>query len=131
MQWSPIIRRPVAITLLIVALLVVAAAAWSRSPIADPLGGDAATLQVQTYYPGTSSDVVDATVTVPLEKQFKYLSDVRRVSAQSLIGRSIITIHFEPRVTLDVAREEARAAIDAARGLLPDDLQMPPILVVE
>lgn len=127
-SWNPIIRRPVAITISIVAVLVFAAIAWPNLPIAGPRS---ATLQIQTYYPGASSQVVDSTVTAPLEKQLKRMDDVLRVSAQSLIGRSVITIHFESSVTLDMAKEEAQAAIAAALRLLPDDLQMPPLLVAK
>lgn len=129
--WSPIIRRPVAITLSIAAMLLFAAIAWLKLPISDLLDVNSTTLQIQTYYPGASSEVVNATVTTPLEKQFKHMSDVRQVSAQSMIGRSVIRIHFEPSVPLNLAKEEAQAAIAAVRDLLPHDLQMPPLLVAE
>lgn len=130
-HWSPIIRRMVAITLSIVAILLFAAIAWPKLPISVLFGRKATTLYIHTSYPGASSDVVDAAVTTPLEKQFKHIADVRQISAQSLIGRSVITLRFKPSVTLNVAIEETQAAIDAVARFLPNDLRMLPLLVAE
>jgi multidrug efflux pump len=88
---------------------------------------DYPTIQVQTLYPGASPEVMSATVTAPLEKQFGQMSGLQRMSSTSAAGASVITLQFNLQLTLDVAEQEVQAAINAGGSLLPTDLPAPPV----
>ncbi|MUZ75394.1 multidrug efflux RND transporter permease subunit [Agrobacterium vitis] len=121
------ILRPVATTLLMAALLVVGIVAWRDLPISALPSVEYATIEVQTFYPGASPDVMTSAVTAPLEKQLGQMAGLRQMSSRSSGGASVITLQFELSVTLDVAEQEVQAAINAANSLLPDDLPAPPV----
>ncbi len=124
---SLFIRRPVATTLLMVALFVVGAVAWRYLPLSALPSVEYATIQVQTFYPGASPEVVTSAVTAPLEGQLGQMAGLRQMSSRSAAGASVITLQFNLSVTLDVAEQEVQAAINAANNLLPSDLPSPPV----
>lgn len=124
---SLFIQRPVATTLLMAALFMVGVIAWRYLPLSALPSVEYATIQVQTFYPGVSPDVVTSAVTAPLEKQLGQMAGLKQMSSRSSAGASVITLQFELSVTLDVAEQEVQAAINAANSLLPSDLPAPPI----
>jgi multidrug efflux pump len=85
------------------------------------------TIQVQTFYPGASPDVMSTSVTAPLERQLGAMAGLNQMSSQSSAGASSITLQFNLSLSLDVAEQEVQAAINAAGNLLPSDLPAPPI----
>ena len=121
------ILRPVATTLLMAALLVVGFVAWRYLPLSALPSVEYATIQVQTFYPGASPDVMTSAVTAPLEKQLGQMAGLRQMSSRSSAGASVITLQFELSVALDVAAQEVQAAINAANNLLPSNLPAPPV----
>jgi multidrug efflux pump len=121
------ILRPVATTLLMTALLAVGLVAWRYLPLSALPSVDYATIEVQTFYPGSSPDVMTSAVTAPLEKQLGQMAGLRQMSSRSSAGASVITLQFELSVALDVAEQEVQAAINAANNLLPSDLPAPPV----
>src|SRR5258706_10214281 len=80
------------------------------------------TIQVQTFYPGASPDVMTSSVTAPLERQFGQMPSLNQMSSTSSAGASVITLQFNLNLTLDIAEQEVQAAINAAGNLLPSDL---------
>ncbi len=107
------IMRPVATTLLMVAILL--AGYWvSRLPVSALPEVDYPTIQVVTLYPGASPDVMTSAVTAPLERQFGQMSGLKQMSSQSSGGASVITLQFQLTLPLDVAEQEVQAAINAA-----------------
>ena len=88
---------------------------------------DYPTIQVQTFYPGASPEVMTTTVTAPLEQQFGQMPGLKQMSSTSSAGASVITLQFDLALDLDVAEQEVQAAINAASNLLPQDLPAPPI----
>ena len=88
---------------------------------------DYPTIQVQTFYPGASPEVMTSYVTAPLERQFGEMPGLNRMTSVSSAGASIVTLQFGLDLTLDVAEQEVQAAINAAGNLLPSDLPSPPI----
>ena len=123
------ILRPVATTLLMAAIILVGAfpALSGLLPIAALPEVDYPTIQVQTFYPGASPDVMTSSVTAPLEVQFGQMPGLNQMSSTSSAGASVITLQFSLDLTLDVAEQEVQAAINAAGNLLPSDLPAPPI----
>ena len=121
------ILRPVATTLLMAAVLFVGVIAWHYLPISALPSVEYATIQVQTFYPGASPDVMTSAVTAPLEKQLGQMAGLRQMSSRSSVGASVITLQFDLSVSLDVAEQEVQAAINSANSLLPEDLPAPPI----
>ena len=85
------------------------------------------TIQVQTFYPGASPEVMTSSVTAPLERQLGEMEGLNEMSWQVLPGASVITLQFDLSLSLDIAEQEVQAAINAARNLLPTDLPAPPI----
>ena len=112
------ILRPIATSLLMAALLLSGLLAYRYLPIAALPQIDYPTMQVQTFYPGASPDVMAAVVTAPLERQFGTMSGLVQMSSQSSAGASVITLQFDLSVPLDVAEQEVQAAINAADSLL-------------
>ncbi|OZI37262.1 multidrug transporter subunit MdtC [Bordetella genomosp. 10] len=121
------ILRPVATTLLMAALLVVGLVAWRHLPLSALPSVEYATIQVQTFYPGASPDVMTSAVTAPLEDQLGQMAGLRQMSSRSSAGASVITLQFDETIKLDVAEQEVQAAINAANSLLPSDLPAPPV----
>jgi len=121
------IERPVATSLLMLALLLSGLLAYRMLPISALPEIDYPTIQVVTSYPGASPEVTSRVVTAPLENQFGQMSGLNRMSSSSGAGISVITLQFSLSLDLDVAEQEVQAAINAASSLLPDDLPNPPI----
>ncbi|MFW2830616.1 efflux RND transporter permease subunit [Sphingomonas sp. ID0503] len=122
----PFIRRPVATTLFMLAILLAGLIGYRMLPLSALPQVDYPTIQVRTSYPGASADVMAVTVTGPLERQFGEMAGLSRMSSTSSAGASVITLQFELSLSLDVAEQEVQAAINAADSLLPDDLPAPP-----
>jgi multidrug efflux pump len=123
----PFILRPVATSLLMAAILLAGAVAFKFLSLSALPEVDYPTIQVQTFYPGASPEVMTATVTAPLERQFGEMTDLARMSSISSGGASVITLQFNLDLGLDVAEQEVQAAINAAGNLLPADLPAPPV----
>ncbi len=124
---QPFILRPVATTLLMVAIMLSGLLAFRFLPVAALPEVDYPTIQVQTFYPGASPDVMTSSVTAPLEVQFGQMPNLNQMSSVSSAGASVITLQFGLTISLDVAEQEVQAAINAAGNLLPADLPAPPI----
>ncbi len=123
----PFILRPVATTLLMAAIVLVGIVAYRFLPISALPEVDYPTIQVQTFYPGASPEVMTSSVTSPLEVQFGQMPSLNQMFSTSSAGASLITLQFSLDVSLDVAEQEVQAAINAAGNLLPSDLPAPPI----
>jgi multidrug efflux pump len=121
------ILRPVATTLLMVAILIVGAIAYRQLPLSALPEVAYPTIQVQTFYPGASPEVVTSAITAPLEKQLGTMPGLNQMSSTSSAGASVITLQFNLTLAIDVAEQEVQASISAAQNLLPQDLPAPPI----
>ena len=121
------ILRPVATTLLMVAILAVGIIGYLELPLSALPEVAYPTIQVQTFYPGASPDVVTSAITAPLEKQLGQMPGLDQMTSTSSAGASVITLQFDLSLSLDVAEQEVQAAIAAAQVLLPQDLPAPPI----
>ena len=124
---EPFILRPVATTLLMVAILLSGILAYTFLPLSTLPEVDYPTIQVQTLYPGASPEVMTSSVTAPLERQFGQMPGLNQMTSASSAGASVITLQFSLDLSLDVAEQEVQAAINAAGNLLPSDLPTPPI----
>jgi len=123
----PFILRPVATSLLMVAILLAGAVAYFQLPVSALPQVDYPTIQVQTFYPGASPDVMASAVTGPLERQFGQIPGLTQMTSTSSGGGSIITLQFSLSESIDVAQQDVQAAINAAQSYLPTDLPNPPI----
>jgi multidrug efflux pump len=121
------ILRPVGTTLLMVALLLVGLVGYQFLPVSALPEVDYPTIQVSTFYPGASPEVMTTAVTAPLERQFGEMPGLGQMSSASSAGSSVITLQFTLDLSLDVAEQEVQAAINAATSLLPSDLPAPPV----
>jgi multidrug efflux pump len=121
------ILRPVATTLLMVAILLAGIVAYRVLPLSALPEVDYPTIQVVTLYPGASPDVMTSSVTAPLERQFGQMPGLNQMSSSSSGGASVITLQFSLQLSLDVAEQEVQAAINASGNFLPADLPNPPI----
>jgi multidrug efflux pump len=117
----------VATTLLMVAVLLTGLVAYQFLPLSALPEVDYPTIQVQTFYPGASPDVMTSSVTAPLEVQFGQMPSLVQMFSQSSAGASVITLQFSLDISLDIAEQEVQASINAAGNLLPADLPAPPI----
>src|SRR4249920_749457 len=124
---GPFILRPVATSLLMVALLLAGAVAYRLLPVSALPQVDYPTIQVVTFYPGASPDVMASSVTAPLERQFGQMPGLNQMTSSSSGGSSVITLQFTLELNLDVAEQEVQAAINAAFSFLPKDLPNPPV----
>ncbi|ATQ76212.1 multidrug transporter subunit MdtC [Massilia violaceinigra] len=124
---APFIRRPVATSLLMLAIVLAGFVGFKFLPLSALPQVDFPTIQVQTLYPGASPEVMARTVTAPLERRFGQMSGLQRMSSTSASGVSIVTLQFGLGQTLDVAEQEVQAAINAGGSLLPADLPAPPV----
>ena len=121
------IVRPVATSLLMVAIMLVGFVAYGFLPLSALPQVDYPTIQVQTLYPGASPEVMSSSVTAPLERQLGQMPNLNQMSSTSSAGASVVTLQFGLNISLDVAEQEVQAAINAAGNLLPSDLPAPPI----
>src|ERR1700751_1874261 len=121
------IHRPVATSLLMVAILLAGIVAYRVLPLSALPEVDYPTIQVVTLYPGASPDVVTSSITAPLERQFGQMPGLNQMSSTSSGGAAVITLQFSLQLTLDVAEQEVQAAINASSNLLPTDLPTPPV----
>ncbi len=121
------ILRPVATSLLMVAILLVGLIAYRLLPTSALPEVDYPTIQVSTFYPGASPEVMTGSVTAPLERQFGQMPGLEQMTSTSSMGSSVIVLRFTLAMTLDVAEQQVQAAINAATNLLPKDLPTPPI----
>jgi multidrug efflux pump len=121
------ILRPVATTLLMVAIFLTGLIAYRLLPVSALPEVDYPTIRVLTLYPGASPQVMTSSVTAPLERQFGQMPGLKQMSSTSSGGASVITLRFSLEVNLDVAEQEVQAAINAASNLLPSDLPAPPV----
>ncbi len=124
---KPFIQRPVATSLLMLAIVLTGIVGFRFLPLSALPQVDYPTIQVQTLYPGGSPEVMSRIVTAPLEKQFGNMSGLQRMGSTSAAGVSIITLQFNLGLSLDVAEQEVQAAINAGNSLLPADLPAPPV----
>jgi multidrug efflux pump len=123
----PFIERPVATSLLMAAILIVGAIGYLFLPLSALPEVDYPTIQVQTFLPGASPEVMTSTVSAPLERQFGQMPGLKEMSSRSSAGASIITLQFDLALNIDIAEQEVQAAINAASNLLPQSLPAPPI----
>ncbi|MFJ7566558.1 MdtB/MuxB family multidrug efflux RND transporter permease subunit [Herminiimonas sp. NPDC097707] len=121
------IERPVATSLLMLAILLAGLLSYRLLPLSALPEVDYPTIEVTTLYPGASPDVISTSVTAPLERQFGQMSGLNQMTSTSSGGASVITLRFSLGLSLDVAEQEVQAAINAGSNLLPADLPMPPI----
>ncbi|MBI3513500.1 MAG: MdtB/MuxB family multidrug efflux RND transporter permease subunit [Proteobacteria bacterium] len=121
------ILRPVATSLFMIAIMLVGAVAFRFLPLSALPQVDYPTIQVQTFYPGASPEVMTSSVTAPLERQLGQMPSLTQMTSTSSAGASVLTLQFSLDLTLDVAEQQVQAAINAAGNLLPADLPAPPI----
>src|SRR6202012_2428720 len=121
------ILRPVATALLMAAILLAGLVAFTQLPISALPEVDYPTIQVLTFYPGASPDVMATTVTAPLERQFGEIQGLSQMTSTSSGGTSVIVLQFNLTLGIDVAEEEVQAAINAAQSFLPAVLPAPPV----
>jgi multidrug efflux pump len=123
----PFITRPVATTLLMVAILLSGAVAYQQLSVSALPQVDYPTIQVRTFYPGASPEVMASSVTAPLERQFGQMPGLTQMTSTSSSGSSIITLQFNLTLDLDVAEQQVQAAINGSFTYLPRDLPIPPV----
>ena len=121
------ILRPVATSLLMVAVMLVGFVAYRELPVSALPQVDYPTIQVTTFYPGAGPDVMASSVTAPMERQFGQLPGLSQMTSTSSLGSSVITLQFTLEENIDIAEQEVQAAINASATFLPRDLPNPPI----
>jgi multidrug efflux pump len=124
---EPFILRPVGTTLLMAAIMLSGIVSYSFLPLSTLPEVDYPTIQVQTFYPGASPEVMTSSVTAPLERQFGQMPGLNQMTSASSAGASVITLQFSLNLSLDIAEQEVQASINAAGNLLPSDLPTPPV----
>jgi len=123
----PFILRPVATALLMAAIFLAGMVAWTQLPISALPEVDYPTIEVLTFYPGASPDVVASAVTAPLERQFGQVAGLSQMTSTSSGGSSIIVMQFQLSLNIDIAEQEVQAAINAGQSFLPANLPAPPV----
>ena len=123
----PFIQRPVATALLMAAILLVGIVAYIQLPVSALPEVDYPTIQVLTFYPGASPDVMATTVTAPLERQFGQLQGLSQMTSTSSGGSSVIVLQFDLTLNIDIAEEEVQSSINASQSFLPSNLPSPPV----
>ena len=121
------ILHPVATSLTMAAILLTGFLAYKLLPVSALPQVDYPTIEVTTFYPGASPEVIASSVTAPLERQLGQMPGLTQIASTSSGGASVITLQFNLKLTLDVAEQEVQAAINAATSFLPTDLPAPPI----
>uniref|UniRef100_UPI0025D7DE74 efflux RND transporter permease subunit n=1 Tax=Paraburkholderia sp. TaxID=1926495 RepID=UPI0025D7DE74 len=120
------ILRPVATSLLMIAMVLIGLVAMKFLPVSSLPSVDYPTIQVQTFYPGASPSVMATTVTAPLEVQLGEIPGLQQMVSYSSEGASIITLQFDLALNLDVAEQNVQQAINSANSFLPSGLPAPP-----
>ena len=110
-----------------VAILVIGLASYTTLPVSALPEADYPTIQVQTFYPGASPQVMSSAVTAPLERQFGQVAGLTQMTSTSSDGSSVIVLQFALNLNIDVAEQEVQQAINASQGYLPTDLPVPPV----
>src|SRR3954470_537711 len=123
----PFTLRPVATSLLMAGILLVGIVAYRQLPVSALPQVDYPTIQVQTFYPGASPEVMASSVTAPLERQFGQVPGLTQMTSTSSEGSSLITLQFSLDLNIDVAEQQVQAAIHNAANFLPRDLPNPPV----
>ena len=123
----PFILRPVATSLLMAAILLAGIVAYTQLPVSALPQVDYPTIQVLTFYPGASPDVVATTVTAPLERQFGQLQGLSQMTSTSAGGVSVVVLQFVLTLQIDIAEQEVQSAINSAQSVLPSNLPAPPV----
>ena len=123
----PFILRPVATSLLMAAIMLVGIVAYTQLPVSALPQVDYPTIQVLTFYPGASPDVVATTVTAPLERQFGEMQGLSQMTSTSAGATSVVVLQFNLSLSIDIAEEEVQSAINASQSFLPANLPAPPI----
>src|SRR6202521_5193956 len=121
------ILRPVATTLLMVAVLLVGWVAFLQLPVSALPEVDYPTIQVLTFYPGADPEVMSSSVPSPLERQLGQVAGLSQMTSTSSFGSSVITLQFGLDQNIDVEEQQVQAAVNAAATFLPADLPNPPI----
>ena len=121
------IQRPIATILLMAAILILGLVAYVDLPVSALPQADYPTIQVLTFYPGASPQVMSSGVTAPLERQFGQVAGLTQMTSTSSDGSSVIVLQFALDLNIDVAEQEVQAAINVAQGYLPTDLPVPPV----
>jgi multidrug efflux pump len=121
------ILRPVATSLLMVGILLAGAVGYKQLPVSALPEVDYPTIQVVTFYPGASPDVMASSVTAPLERQFGQVPGLQQMTSTSSDGSSVITLQFNLSLNIDVAEQEVQQSINASGTFLPPDLPTPPL----
>src|SRR6201747_870028 len=109
------------------AILLVGIVSYTQLPVSALPEVDYPTIQVLTFYPGASPDVMATTVTAPLERQFGQLQGLSQMTSSSSGGNSVVVLQFNLNLNIDVAEEEVQSAINASQSFLPANLPAPPI----
>jgi multidrug efflux pump len=123
----PFILRPIATSLLMAGLLLAGIVAFRQLPVSALPEVDYPTIQVITFYPGASPEVMASAVTAPLERQFGQVPGLNQMTSTSSEGSSVITLQFALDLNIDVAEQQVQASINASGTYLPRDLPNPPI----
>jgi len=123
----PFILRPVATSLFMIAIMIVGTVGFDFLPLSALPEVDYPTIEVQTFLPGASPEVMTTSVTAPLERQFGEMPGLKQMFSQSSAGSSVVTLQFDLSLNLDIAEQEVQAAINASGSLLPQSLPAPPI----
>ncbi len=124
---APFILRPVATSLVMIAIMLIGIVGYTYLPLSALPEVDYPTIQVQTFLPGASADVMTTSVTAPLERQLGEMPGLKQMTSASSAGASVITLQFDLSLSLDIAEQEVQAAINASGSLLPQTLPAPPI----
>jgi multidrug efflux pump len=109
------------------AILLVGIVSYTQLPVSALPQVDYPTIQVLTFYPGASPDVMATTVTAPLERQFGELQGLSQMTSTSSGGSSVIVLQFDLTLNIDIAEEEVQSAINAGQSFLPSNLPSPPV----
>src|SRR5450631_2855574 len=123
----PFILRPVATSLLMTGILLVGIVAYRQLPVSALPQVDYPTIQVVTFYPGASPDVMASSVTAPLERQFGQVPGLNQMTSTSSQGSSLITLQFSLDLNIDIAEQEVQQSINSSATYLPADLPNPPV----
>ena len=121
------ILRPVATSLMMAAVVLVGIVAFRQLPVSALPQVDYPTIQIQTFYPGASPQVMATAVSAPLERQFGQVPGLTQMTSISSFGSSLVTLQFSLSLSIDIAEQEVQAAINASGTYLPKDLPAPPI----
>jgi len=121
------IERPVATSLMMAGVVLVGVVAFQQLPVSALPQVDYPTIQIQTFYPGASPEVMTSSVTAPLEKQFGQVPGLTQMTSISSFGSSLVTLQFSLELNIDIAEQEVQAAINGAGTFLPANLPVPPV----